>query len=73
MRGPHSSVRLPRALHSRGRVPSREFLSSCLEVRVIGGAKQQQQHQWCQQWQCHSPPIREEGGGEDIIMRGPHM
>ena len=63
MRGPHSSVRLPRALHSRGRVPSREFLYRCLEVRVIGGAEQQQQQQRCQQWQHQSPPIREEGGG----------
>ena len=68
MRGPHIFVRLPRALHSRGRVPSREFPESDLEVRVIGGAEQQQQQQWCQQWQYQSPSIR--GGGERISSCG---
>ena len=72
MRGPHSPVRLPRALHSGGRVPSRELMNSLLEVRVEGGAEQQQQQQWCQHWQYQSPSIREEGG-ENIIIRGPHM
>ena len=31
-------------------------------MRVIGGAEQQQQQQWCQQLQYQSPTIREEGG-----------
>ena len=73
MRGPHMLVSLPRALHSRGRVPTRELSRRLLEVRVTGGAEQQQQQQWCQQCEYQSPSIREEGVREDIIMQGPHM
>ena len=65
MRDPHMKIRLPRALHSRGRVPSKEFLSRPLEVQVEGGPEQQQQQQWCRisVVAYPSPSIREEGGG----------
>ena len=43
MRGPHISIRLPKALHSRGRVPINELMRSSLEVREIGEVEQQQQ------------------------------
>ena len=67
-------VRLPRALHSGGRVPSRVLLYISLKVRVVGGTTTAATAAVVSAVTITITINQRKGGrwGEDIIIRGSH-